>query len=138
GLVVEYGSDDSGKPMASTGVPRAWWSTKAHDRRGNAMATSYRLDAGNGLAREIAPDIIRYTAFDGVPSLAPSRAVKFVYSTKDPADVRTLYSRGMALTSSLRLDEIQMLGPADVLVRRYRFTYTQGKATKRTLLAQVE
>jgi hypothetical protein len=43
----------------------------------------------------------------------------------------------MALQRALRLDEIQMIGPGNELVRRYPFTY-ELSATMRTLLMQVE
>jgi hypothetical protein len=138
GLVLEYGNSESGKPLSQGGVPRAWLATRAHDGRGNAMTYAYCFAAGDDYTAEYALDEIRYTSFDGVPALAPSRAVQFVYGTKDPADVRTLYAGGMALQSSLRLDAIQMLGPGDTLVRRYGFTYGLGPTTHRTLLTQVE
>src|SRR5262249_215927 len=75
---------------------------------------------------------------EGSPSLPASRAVTFVYASKDPADTRTRYSGGMALTSSLRLDQIQMLGPGDALVRSYAFAYGLGPTTNRTLLTQIQ
>jgi hypothetical protein len=58
------------------GVRRAWLATKAHDGRGKAMMHGYCFAHAGG-----------YTA-----------------GTTDPADIRTLYSGGMALQSSLRLD----------------------------------
>jgi hypothetical protein len=62
--------------------------------------------------------------------------VKLVYGTAD--EIRTTYSGGMALQSSLRLDEVQMVGPGDVLVRRYAFHFEQSPTTSRSLLTQVE
>ncbi|WP_437952580.1 RHS repeat-associated core domain-containing protein [Sorangium sp. So ce296] len=139
GRVVEYGRTEGSKPLARGGVPRAWLANKARDGRGNAMTYAYCLaEAEDGHAAEYAVDEIRYTAFEGSPSLEPSRAVRFVYGTKDPAAIRTDYSGGMALQRALRLDEIQMLGPGDTLVRRYGFGYELGPATRRTLLTQVE
>ncbi|NUQ79926.1 MAG: VCBS repeat-containing protein [Polyangiaceae bacterium] len=44
----------------------------------------------------------------------------------------------MAFQSSLRLEEIQMIGPGNELVRRYPFTYELSPTTNRTLLTQVE
>ena len=104
------------------------------------MTYSYCFDAADGDAytAEYALDEIQYTSFAGSPAVAASRAVAFVYGTKDPADVRTLYSGGMALQSSLQLEEVQMLGPGEALVRRYDFTYQLGPTTSRTLLSQVE
>jgi hypothetical protein len=104
GLVIDYGTSAASKPLARGGVPRAWLAEKAHDGRGNAMTYSYCFaDDAEGYTAEYALDEIRHTSFDGSPALAPSRAVKLVYGTKAPDDIRTLYSGGMALQSSLRL-----------------------------------
>ncbi|WP_437731191.1 RHS repeat-associated core domain-containing protein [Sorangium sp. So ce1335] len=139
GRVVEYGRTEGSKPLARAGAPRAWLANKARDGRGNAMTYAYCVaEAEDGHAAEYAVDEIRYTSFEGTPSLAPSRAVRFLYGTKDPAAIRTGYSGGMALQRSLRLDEIQMLGPSDTLVRRYGFGYELSPATRRTLLTHVE
>ncbi|WP_437729520.1 RHS repeat-associated core domain-containing protein [Sorangium sp. So ce861] len=139
GLVIEYGKSYSGKPLARGGAARAWLATKARDGRGNAMTYEYcSADAEEGFTAEYAIDEIRYTSFEGEPALAPSRAVRFVYETREPAEVRTHYAAGMALQRSLRLDEIQMLGADDTLVRRYGFTYEVSEATKRMLLTEVE
>ncbi|WP_437565852.1 RHS repeat-associated core domain-containing protein [Sorangium sp. So ce542] len=139
GRVVEYGRTEGSKPLARGGVPRAWLANKARDGRGNAMTYAYCVAAAeDGHAAEYAVDEIRYTAFEGTPSLEPSRAVRFVYGTKDPAAIRTGYSGGMALQRSLRLDQIQMLGPGDTLVRSYGFRYELSPTTSRTLLAEVE
>ncbi|KYF59822.1 hypothetical protein BE04_50915 [Sorangium cellulosum] len=43
-----------------------------------------------------------------------------------------LYSRGMELRSSWRLDEIRMLGPGDALVRNYRFLFDDAPAKSPT------
>ncbi|XWJ68823.1 RHS repeat-associated core domain-containing protein [Sorangium cellulosum] len=139
GRVVEYGRTQGSKPLARGGVPRAWLANKARDARGNGMTYAYCVaEAEDGHAAEYAVDEIRYTSFEGAPSLEPSRAVRFVYATKDPAAIRTGYSGGAALQRSLRLEEIQMLGPGDTLVRRYGFGYELNPATSRTLLTQVE
>jgi hypothetical protein len=111
GLVVDYGKSESSKPLTPEGVPRAWLAAKVHDGRGNAMTYAYCASAGDVLPAEVAIDEIRYTSFEGEPALEASRAVQFAYGTKDPADVRTLYSGGMELRSALRLEEIQMRGP---------------------------
>ncbi|XXY49986.1 RHS repeat-associated core domain-containing protein [Sorangium sp. So ce269] len=139
GRVVEYGRTEGSKPLARGGVPRAWLANEARDGRGNAMTYAYCLaEAEDGHAAEYAVDEIRYTSFEGTPSLKPSRAVRFVYGTKDPAAIRTGYSGGMALQRSLRLEEIQMLGPGDARVRSYGFRYELSPATSRTLLTEVE
>ncbi|WP_437933510.1 RHS repeat-associated core domain-containing protein [Sorangium sp. So ce341] len=139
GRVVEYGRTEGSKPLARGGVPRVWLANKARDGRGNAMTYAYCVAAAeDGHAAEYAVDEIRYTAFEGTPSLEPSRAVRFVYGTKDPAAIRTGYSGGMALQRSLRLEEIQMLGPGDALVRSYGFRYEVSPTTIRTLLTEVE
>jgi hypothetical protein len=44
----------------------------------------------------------------------------------------------MALQSALRLEQIQMLGPGDALVRSYALTYDLGPTTGRTRLTQVQ
>ncbi|WP_437962692.1 RHS repeat-associated core domain-containing protein (plasmid) [Sorangium sp. So ce119] len=139
GRVVEYGRTEGSKPLARGDVPRAWLANKVRDGRGNAMTYAYCIaEAEDGHAAEYAVDEIRYTSFEGTPSLQPSRAVRFVYGTKDQAAIRTGYAGGMALQRSLRLEEIQMLGPGDTLVRRYGFRYELSPATSRTLLTQVE
>ncbi|XXT15469.1 FG-GAP-like repeat-containing protein [Sorangium sp. So ce429] len=139
GRVVEYGRTEGSKPLARGGVPRAWLANETRDGRGNAMTYAYCLaEAEDGHAAEYAVDEIRYTSFEGTPSLEPSRAVRFVYGTKDPAAIRTGYSGGMALQRSLRLEEIQMLGPSDALVRSYGFRYELSPTTSRTLLTEVE
>ncbi|WP_434046055.1 MULTISPECIES: RHS repeat-associated core domain-containing protein [Sorangium] len=139
GRVVEYGRTEGSKPLARGGIPRAWLANKARDGRGNGMTYAYCVaEAKEGHAAEYAVDEIRYTGFEGTPSLDPSRAVRFVYGTKDSVAVRTGYSGGMALQRSLRLEEIQMLGPGDALVRSYGFLYELSLTTSRTLLTQVE
>ncbi|XXT17007.1 RHS repeat-associated core domain-containing protein [Sorangium sp. So ce429] len=139
GRVVEYGRTEGSKPLARGGVPRAWLANETRDGRGNAMTYAYCLaEAEDGHAAEYAVDEIRYTSFEGTPSLEPSRAVRFVYGTKDSAAIRTGYSGGMALQRSLRLEEIQMLGPGDARVRSYGFRYELSPATSRTLLTEVE
>ncbi|MCK6587851.1 MAG: type IV secretion protein Rhs, partial [Polyangiaceae bacterium] len=138
GLVIEYGTTAGTRPRGPGGVPRAWLAAVARDGRGNAMDYGYCFaDAGEYTA-EYALVEARYTRFDGSPALEASRAVKFVYGTKDLEDIRTHYSRGMALQSSLRLEEVQMIGPGNELVRRYPFTYELSPTTNRTLLTQVE
>jgi hypothetical protein len=57
---------------------------------------------------------------------------------KDAADIRIQHAHGMALQSSLRIDEIQMLGPEQALVRRYVFAYDQSPTTTQTRLISVE
>ncbi|WP_437674124.1 FG-GAP-like repeat-containing protein [Sorangium sp. So ce131] len=139
GLIVEYGSSESSRPLALGGVPRAWLATRARDGRGNAMTYDYCVaEAEEGFTAEVAVDEIRYTSFEGEPALGPSRAVRFVYATKEPEEVRTQYAGGMALQRSLRLEEIQMLGAGDALVRRYGFTYEKSPTTRRALLTEVE
>jgi hypothetical protein len=102
------------------------------------MAYAYCSAPGDGYTAEVAIDSIQYTSFEGTAPVPASRAVTFVYGAKDPTDIRTRYSGGMALQSSLRLQEIDMLGPSDALVRRYAFTYGLGPTTNRTLLATME
>ncbi|HLM76750.1 MAG TPA: VCBS repeat-containing protein, partial [Polyangiaceae bacterium] len=137
GLRIEYGTTEGTRPRGPGGVPRAFLAAVARDPRGNSMGFAYCFaDAGEYTA-EYALDEINYTRFEGSPALEASRAVKFVYGTKDPADVRVHYSRGMALQSSLLLKEVQMVGPGEELVRRYPFTYEQSPTTSRTLLREV-
>ncbi|WP_437811660.1 hypothetical protein [Sorangium sp. So ce1078] len=101
GLVIEYGRGDSGKSLALGGAARAWLATKARDGRGNAMTYAYCFaDAEEGFTAEYALDESRYTSFEGEPALEPSRAVRFVYETKAPAEVRMHHAGGMALQSA--------------------------------------
>ncbi|HZF53807.1 MAG TPA: SpvB/TcaC N-terminal domain-containing protein, partial [Polyangiaceae bacterium] len=137
GLVIEYGTSDGTRPLGPGGVPRAWLAAVVRDGRGSSMSYGYCFaDAGEYTA-EFALDEIVYTRFEGSPALEASRAVKLVYGTKEPEDIRTLYSGGMALQSSLRLEQIQMVGPGEELVRSYAFTYALSPTTSRTLLAEV-
>jgi hypothetical protein len=138
GLRIEYGTTKGTRPRGPGGVPRAFLAAVARDPRGNSMDFGYCFaDAGEYTA-EYALDEINYTRFEGSKALEASRAVKLVYGTKDPADTRIHYSRGMALQSSLLLKEIQMVGPGEELVRRYPFTYELSPTTSRTRLVQIE
>ncbi|WP_437531191.1 RHS repeat-associated core domain-containing protein [Sorangium sp. So ce726] len=71
-------------------------------------------------------------------SPCPAGLASCAHRIKDSAAVRTGYSGGVALQRSLRLEEIQMLGPGDALVRSYGFRYELSPTTSRTLLTQVE
>ena len=138
GLVIEYGNAASGKPLTPSAAPQAWLATKAHDGRNNAMTYAYCFTDGGDHAAEVALDQISYTSFEGSTTLAASRAVTFIYGAKDPADWRTRYAGGMALQSALRLEEIDMLGPSNALVRRYGLKYGHGPTTSRTRLTAME
>ncbi|NUQ77989.1 MAG: VCBS repeat-containing protein [Polyangiaceae bacterium] len=138
GVITEYGGNSGGKPLAKNGAPRAWLATKTKDARGNAMEYSYCFADRDGYTAEFALTEIRYGGFEGALSKKPSRAVRFGYGTKNPADIRIQYSQGMALQNSLRLDQVEMVGPGDALVWRYAFTYEESPTTKRTLLSSVE
>jgi len=137
GLILDYGSTDSGLVLSKNGVVRAWLKTAARDRSGSWIGYTYRndKDPAEGYTVEHAPLRIDYTGHDLAP---PSRAVVFEYSKREKADTRVLFARGMALKRSLRLDKIKMLGPGDALVREYKFAFTIAPSTKRTLLEQVE
>jgi len=138
GLAIAYGTSEGTRPLGPGGVPRAWVAASVRDQRGNSMTYGYCFaDAGEHTA-EFALDEIRYTHFEGSPALEASRAVKLVYGTKDPEDIRTLYAGGMALQSSLRLEQIQMVGPGEELYRSYSFSYELSPTTSRTLLTEVE
>jgi RHS repeat-associated protein len=138
GLVVTYGKDEGGRPRAPGGVTRAWLAQKARDVRGNAMTYAYCFAEAEDHTAEYALEEIRYTSFEGTPAVEPSRAVKLVYGSKDPADVRVLFAEGMQLQNTLRLEAIEMLGPGDALVRSYGLTYDLGPTTKRTRLTEVK
>ncbi|AUX47303.1 uncharacterized protein SOCE26_088210 [Sorangium cellulosum] len=136
GRIVEYGNAPSGRVMGKHGVVRAWWVTRVSDRYGNTMDTRYKSEEHptEKYTVEHAPLRIEYT---GHPSAPATRAVEFVYSAPQ-SEGRVLYSRGMALRSSWRLDQIRMLGPGDALVRNYRFSFADAPATGRRLLQQAE
>jgi hypothetical protein len=137
GLILDYGSADSGQVLSKKGVVRAWLLTRQRDRSGNWMSFTYRndKDPAEGFTVEHAPLRIDYTGHELAP---PSRAVVFEYSKREKADTRTLFARGMALKRSLRLEKIKMLAQGDALVREHRFAFTTAPATKRTLLHQIE
>ncbi len=135
GWFVEYGKTAGSRPLARNGNPRAWLATSTRDARGNAMTYGYCFaESDEGFTAEYALDEIRYTGFDGEQG---TRAVSFVYSTKDADDVRTVYSGGMAFQSALRLDEVQTR-VGDDLVRRYEFGYEQSETTGRTRLVTTQ
>ena len=138
GLVLDYGASPSGQVLAKKGVIHAWWVTQAADRSENTIAYSYvnHKDSNEGYTSEHAPLRIDYT---GHPSAPASRAVVFEYGGKMLADARVVYSRGLELHSSLRLQRVHMLGPWENLVQEYRFDYSDpGPATGRTRLSAVE
>ena len=140
GLVTEYGTSHGTRPRGPGGVARAWLAATVRDGRGNALDYGYCFAEDAGYTAEYALDEIRYTRFEGegAGALEASRAVKLVYGTKDPAGIRTVYSGGMALQASLRLDEIHMVGPGERLVRRYAMGYELDPSTSRTLLTRIE
>ncbi|HYO60734.1 MAG TPA: SpvB/TcaC N-terminal domain-containing protein, partial [Actinomycetota bacterium] len=144
GLIVDYGTADSlpeiasdGLVFAKGGVVRSWQMVRVSDRSGNVIAYSYRNDKDptSGHTVEHVVSRIDYTGHALTP---PSRAVVFNYSTLPAEGTRTLFSRGMALRRSLRLDTIQMFGPNSTLAREYRLAYATSPTTKRMLLQQVE
>ncbi len=138
GLVTEYGTLAGTRPRGPGGVTRAWLAATVRDGRGNALDYGYCFAEAEDYTAEYALDEIRYTRFEGSDTLEASRAVKLVYGTKDPAGIRTMYSSGMALQASLRLDAIEMVGPGEALVRRYAMGYAPDPATSRTLLTRIE
>jgi RHS repeat-associated protein len=138
GVATEYGTSAGSRPRGPGGTTRAWLAEVVRDGRGNALSYGYCFaDAGDYTA-EYALDEIRYTRFDGSPALEASRAVKLVLGVKEPAVARSLYSDGMELQSSLRVDAIDMVGPAEELVRRYALTYSENPTTSRTLLTAIK
>ena len=138
GLRIEYGTTEGTRPRGPGGVPRAFLAAFARDSRGNAMDFGYCFADAGPYTAEFALEEIRYTRFEGSPALEPSRAVKLVYGTKDPADIRIHNSGGIALQSSLLLNEVQMIGPGEELVRRYPLTFELSPTTSRTRLVQIE
>jgi hypothetical protein len=134
GWVVEFGKTAGSRPMALGGVPRAWLANEMHDARGNAMTYGYCFAENDRYVAEYALDEVRYAGFEG---MAGTRAVSFVYGTKDPDDVRTIYSVGMGFQSALRLEEVQTR-VGDDLVRRYEFGYEQSETTGRTRLVSAQ
>ncbi|HLM71735.1 MAG TPA: SpvB/TcaC N-terminal domain-containing protein, partial [Polyangiaceae bacterium] len=137
GMIISYGTTAGTRPRGPSGVPRAYLAAEARNGRGDAMDFGWCFADADEYTAEYALDQITYTRFEGSPALEATRAVKFVHGIKDPADIRTHYSRGMKLQSSLRVDEIQMIGPGNELVRSYPLTY-ELSPTNHTLLAQVE
>ncbi|HRI64847.1 MAG TPA: SpvB/TcaC N-terminal domain-containing protein, partial [Polyangium sp.] len=128
GWIVEYGLTAGTRPLARNGAPRAWLATETRDVRGNSINYGYCFaESEEGFVVEYALDELRYG----------TRAVSFVYGTKDPDDVRTVYSGGMAIQNALRLDELQTRVD-DELVRRYEFSYEQSETTGRTRLTSVQ
>lgn len=131
GNVIEYGKTAGSRPLARNGAPRAWLATETRDPRGNAMTYGYCFAETDDYVAEYALDEIRYTGFGDEKG---SRAVSFVYGTKDTDNVRTIYSAGMEFQNALRLAEVQMQGPDNESVRRYEFDYAPSEKTSRAPL----
>ncbi|MDI1432847.1 FG-GAP-like repeat-containing protein [Polyangium sorediatum] len=138
GHVVAYGEDAGSRPRARGGTTRAWLSSSKRDLRGNTMTYGYCFAEADGYTAEYALDEIRYTSFDGASEFPATRAISLVYGTRDARDVRLHHAGGMRLQRSLRLDEVQMRGPGDTLVRRYAFTYDASETTGRTRLIEMK
>ena len=98
------------------------------------MSYGYCFAEVDGFVAEYALDEIRYTGFVGEEG---TRAVSFVYGTKDPDDVRKTYSARMEFQNALRLDEVQTSVDGE-LVRRYEFSYEQSEKTGRTKLISAQ
>lgn len=134
GSRVFYGASESTRPMANTGVPRAWLAEEQRDARGNAMLFDYCFaEDDEGTTVEYALTSIRYSAFEDEE---PQRAVVFAYDVRKDAEIK--YVHGMQLQESLQLSEVQMQGPDDELVRRYEFDYAPSQTTGRPLLQSVQ
>ena len=96
GLHLRYGTTGDSR-VRGEGVNRAWWVAKSSDRRGNFISYHYRNDLdADGHTREHVPDEIRYTGFDGSPTLTPERIVRFHYDDS-VAPPRTAFTGGMAV-----------------------------------------
>lgn len=135
GRMVEYGKTAGTRPRARNGAPRAWLAGKTRDARGNTMTYGYCFaESDDGFTEEYALDELRYTGFDEEEG---TRAVSFVYGTKDLDDVRTIYSAGMEFKNTLQLTELQTSVDGE-LARRYEFGYEQGETTGRTRLVSVQ
>jgi len=131
---IDFGKTPETRPMANTGMPRAWLAGERRDARGNAIQYDWCFaEDESGYTAEYALTSIRYSAIQGAE---PEHAVIFDYRIRD--DVQTTYSRGMALQHSLELQEIQSFGPNERLAYRYEFDYEQSEATGRTLLQSVQ
>ncbi|MDC3984391.1 FG-GAP-like repeat-containing protein [Polyangium jinanense] len=138
GHVVAYGEDEGSRPRARGGASRAWLSSSMRDLRSNTMTYGYCFAEADGYTAEYALDEIRYTSFEGASTLPATRAISLGYGTRDANDVRFHHAGGMRLQRSLRLDEVQMRGPGDTLVRRYAFTYDHSETTGRTRLLEMK
>jgi len=136
GLILEYGGTNDARVMGRNGVVRSWLVQRVSDRSENTIDYEYlNFTAGGAHTREVLPYRIRYT---GNKSVLPSRTVQFTYELKAAQDRRTFFAGGLALTSSLQLKTIGMVGPAEALVREYRFAYKLGVGTRRTLLRNIK
>ncbi len=135
GWVIDYGKTPGSRPLARGGGARAWLASSTRDARGNSMSYGYCFaESDDGFTAEYALDEINYTGFGGEEG---TRVVSFVYGTKEPDDVRRIYTGKMALQSALRLDEVQT-HVNNELVRRYEFSYEQSETTGRTRLTSVQ
>ena len=133
GSATRYGATAETRPMATKTQPRAWLATSKRNARGVGIEYGYCFaENDDGTVAEYALDRIDYGSVNGSD---PVRAVALVYSPRE--DARLTYSQGLATQQSLRLDEIQMFGPGDALVKRYPFVYTQSESTGRKRLQSV-
>ncbi|MEO5725627.1 MAG: SpvB/TcaC N-terminal domain-containing protein, partial [Byssovorax sp.] len=135
GLVLEYGGTPDARVMGRSGVIRSWLVQRVSDRSENTIAYEYLnftdLDAHT---TEYVPFRIRYT---GNRSVVPSRTVQFGYAPKAVLDRRMFFAGGMVVTNQQQLEKISMFGPANALVREYRFAYKSGVGTGRTVLRNI-
>ncbi|NUQ73440.1 MAG: hypothetical protein HUU21_07785 [Polyangiaceae bacterium] len=79
GLILDYGSADSGQVLSKKGVVRAWLLTSQRDRSGNWLSCTYKndKDPAEGFTVEHAPLRIDYTGHELAP---PSRREGWVFS----------------------------------------------------------
>ncbi|MFT3914548.1 MAG: SpvB/TcaC N-terminal domain-containing protein [Anaeromyxobacteraceae bacterium] len=138
------GQGGNANVLALNSANAAWWIAQSSDRDGNTIDYTYWNDLASipwsswpylrSYTTEIAPKQITYT---GHPTVPATRAISFVYDTKDPEDIRTRYDHGAPRTSARRLASISM-SEGQTILRTYDFTYALGQTTRRTLLQEVE
>ncbi|MBK8257907.1 MAG: VCBS repeat-containing protein [Polyangiaceae bacterium] len=138
GMITEYGRDLRSRPSGPNHSTLAWLASTTKDRRGNAMTFGYCFAEAGDHTAEYALDEIRYTSFEGSPAVEANRAVKFAYTERPDNQKRLMFAGGAAFQRSLRLAEIQMVGPGEELIRWVDLNYENSPTSGRALLASIE
>ena len=138
GLTYEYGHTTDSAILAYGATSVAVWALdKVSDRTGNSMTFTYTNDTTNGSYR---PKSIQYTYTTNSPTVN-SYEVTFTYQARAAADGLWKYRIGgindeFNLIGAITANTVS--GSTLTAVKTYNLTYSNGPATSRSLLTQVQ